>query len=83
MTSMNTPTGDLGACLSGISSETDAITSGVRKFALTTHVTSSVGWFGAVAAFCRWRSRFDYENAQTVRGAYLSMELTTGASSSH
>ena len=28
-----------------------AMTPGLRKVALTTHVTSSVGWIGAVAAF--------------------------------
>jgi hypothetical protein len=27
------------------------MTPGLRKFALTTHVTSSVGWLGAVSAF--------------------------------
>ena len=27
------------------------MTSSVRKLALTTHVTSSVGWIGAVAGF--------------------------------
>jgi hypothetical protein len=27
------------------------MTPGLRKFALTAHVTSSVGWLGAVAAF--------------------------------
>jgi len=27
------------------------MTPGLRKFALTTHVTSSVGWIGAVGAF--------------------------------
>ena len=27
------------------------MTPGLRKFALTTHVTSSVGWLGAVGAF--------------------------------
>jgi hypothetical protein len=47
----------------------------VRKFALTAHVTSSVGWLGAVAAFLAlaivgWTS----QDAQTVRGAYLVME---------
>jgi hypothetical protein len=34
------------------------MTSGLRKFALTTHVTSSVGWLGAVGAFpntTQWR----------------------------
>jgi hypothetical protein len=56
------------------------MTSGVRKFALTTHVTSSVGWFGAVAAFLSLAIvGLASQNAQTVRAAYLSMELTTWA----
>jgi hypothetical protein len=56
------------------------MTSGVRKFALTTHVTSSVGWFGAVAAFLSLAiAGLTSQNPQTVRAAYLSMELTTWA----
>jgi hypothetical protein len=56
------------------------MTSGVRKFALTTHVTSSVGWFGAVAAFLSLAiAGLASQNPQTVRAAYLSMELTTWA----
>ena len=48
---------------------------GVRKLALTLHVTASVGWLGAVAAFLAlavvgMTSRDD----RTVRGAYLVME---------
>lgn len=47
----------------------------VRKLALTLHVTVSVGWLGAVAAFLALAvvgvtSRDD----RTVRGAYLVME---------
>ena len=49
----------------------------LRKFALTAHVTTSVGWLGAVAVFLALavaglRSR----DAQMVRAAYLAMELT-------
>jgi hypothetical protein len=49
----------------------------LRKFALTAHVTSSVGWLGTVAAFqalaiAAVRSR----GPETVRGFYLAMELT-------
>ena len=56
------------------------MTSGVRKFALTTHVTSSVGWFGAVAAFLSLAiAGLASQNPQTVRAAYLSMKLTTWA----
>ena len=52
-----------------------ALTPRLRKFALTAHVASSVGWLGAVAAFLAlavvgWTS----QDAPTVRGAYLVME---------
>jgi hypothetical protein len=54
------------------------MSSGVRKLALTTHVTSSVGWFGAVAAFLALAvSGLAGSNAQTVRAAYLTMDLIT------
>jgi len=47
----------------------------VRKFALTAHVTSSVGWLGAVAAFLALAVvGLTSRDAQTVRGAYLAME---------
>jgi hypothetical protein len=53
------------------------MTPGLRKLALTAHVTSSVGWLGAVGvflalAFVGWTS----PDAQTVRGTYLVMEPT-------
>src|SRR5918992_4710874 len=49
----------------------------LRKFALTAHVTCSVGWLGAVAGFlalaiAALRSR----GPETVRAAYIAMELT-------
>jgi uncharacterized membrane protein len=48
----------------------------LRRFALTAHVTSSVGWFGAVAGFLALAiAALTSRDAQTVRGAYLSMEL--------
>jgi uncharacterized membrane protein HdeD (DUF308 family) len=48
------------------------MTSGVRKLALTTHVTSSVGWFGAVAAFLSLAiAGLTSHNAPMVRAAYL------------
>src|SRR5262249_53055105 len=54
------------------------MSSGVRKLALTTHVTSSVGWFGAVAAFLVLAVfGVTSMNAQTVRSAYLSMDTIT------
>jgi hypothetical protein len=55
-----------------------AMTSGLRKFALTTHVTSSVGWLGAVGAFLALAiAGVGSEDAQIVRAAYLAMHLTT------
>jgi uncharacterized membrane protein len=47
----------------------------VRKLALTAHVTSSVGWLGAVAAFlCLALVGLVHGDAETVRGVYLAME---------
>ena len=54
------------------------MTPGVRKFALTTHVTSSVGWLGAVGAFLALAvAGLVSQDAQIVRAAYLAMHLTT------
>ncbi|HEY4654326.1 MAG TPA: hypothetical protein VIH22_07425, partial [Cyclobacteriaceae bacterium] len=48
----------------------------LRKFALTTHITFSVGWFGAVAGFLALAvAGLTSGDAQIVRSAYLSMEL--------
>ena len=50
----------------------------LRKFALTAHITSSIGWFGAVAAFVALAiAGMISRDAQMVRAAYLGMELTT------
>src|SRR5262245_43634336 len=50
----------------------------LRKLALTAHVTSSVGWLGSVAAFLTLAiAGLTSQDAQMVRAAYLSMELTT------
>jgi hypothetical protein len=55
-----------------------AMTPGLRKFALTTHVTSSVGWVGAVAAFLALAiAGVGSQDAQIVRAAYLAMHLIT------
>ena len=55
------------------------MTPGFRKFALTTHVTSSVGWLGAVGAFLALAiAGLGSQDAQIVRAAYLAMHLTTG-----
>jgi len=52
--------------------------SDVRKAALTTHVMSSVGWFGAVAAFFALAvAGIISDTEQIVRSAYLMMELVT------
>ena len=54
------------------------MTPGLRKFALTTHVTSSVGWPGAVGAFLALAiAGVGSEDAQIVRAAYLAMHLIT------
>ncbi|OUC91484.1 hypothetical protein CA983_39555 [Streptomyces swartbergensis] len=48
----------------------------VRKLTLTLHVTSSVGWLGAVAAFLALAVAGLTSSApQTVRGAYLAMDV--------
>lgn len=47
----------------------------LRKFTLTVHVTSSVGWLGAVLGFLGLSVLgLTSEDAETVRGAYLVME---------
>jgi hypothetical protein len=49
----------------------------LRKFALTAHVTASVGWLGAVACFLVLAIiGLTSQDAQTVRGIYLVMEPT-------
>ena len=49
----------------------------VRKFALTAHVTSSVGWLGTVASFQALAiAALTSREPATVRGSYLAMELT-------
>lgn len=54
------------------------MTTSLRKFALTAHVTSSVGWFGAVAAFAVLAiAGMISQDAQIVRAAYMATKLTT------
>ena len=49
----------------------------LRKFALTVHVASSVGWLGAVFGFLVLAvAGLAGRDAQTVRAAYLAMGLT-------
>ena len=50
---------------------------GLRKFALTAHVVSSVGWLGAVVGFLALSvAGVAGEDAQTVRAVYIAMEAT-------
>ena len=49
----------------------------LRKFMLTVHVTTSVGWLGAVAAYLVLAiAALTSQDVQMVRAAYLAMELT-------
>jgi len=49
----------------------------LRKFALTAHVVSSVGWLGAVVGVLALAvAGLTSQDAQTVRASYLAMELT-------
>ena len=48
---------------------------GLRKFVLTVHVTSTLGWLGAVVVFLALAVvGLTSQDARTVRGAYLVME---------
>src|SRR5688572_13035914 len=49
----------------------------LRKLGLVAHVSASVGWLGTVAAFLVLAiSGVVLEDVQSVRAAYLAMELT-------
>jgi hypothetical protein len=49
----------------------------LRKLALTAHITSSVGWLGAVAGFLALAlAGLTSQDVQMVRAAYLAMGLT-------
>jgi hypothetical protein len=53
------------------------MTPGVRKLALTAHVTSSVGWLGAVGGFLALAiAGLTSEDPDLVRASYLAMQLT-------
>ena len=53
-----------------------AMTPRLRKFALTAHVTSSLGWLGTVASFQALAiAAVTSREPETVRGFYLAMEL--------
>jgi hypothetical protein len=50
----------------------------LRKFALTAHVTASVGWLGALAGFLALAvASLIGQDAQTVRAASVAMGVTT------
>src|ERR1700732_4821171 len=52
------------------------MTPALRKLTITAHVTFSVGWLGAVAAFLVLGiAGLTSQDAEVVRGAYLSMNL--------
>jgi hypothetical protein len=53
------------------------MTPGLRKFALTAHITVSVGWLGAVVAYLAVAiACLVSQDAQVVRSGYATMELT-------
>jgi hypothetical protein len=50
---------------------------GLRKFALTAHLTCSVGWIGAVVAYLALGvSAATGRDPQAIRAAWIAMELT-------
>jgi hypothetical protein len=54
------------------------MTPGARKLALTAHVTSSLGWLGAVAAFLALAvAGLASRDTEMVRASYLATELIT------
>src|SRR5262245_37648232 len=54
------------------------MTARLRQLALTAHVTSSVGWLGAVAGFLALAvAGLTTQDAARVRAAYLAMEVIT------
>jgi hypothetical protein len=49
----------------------------LRKFALTAHVTTSVGWLGAiVGSLALAIAGLTSQDPETVRGVYVALELT-------
>jgi hypothetical protein len=53
------------------------LTPPLRKFVLAVHITCSVGWIGAVVAYLVLGvSAVTSSDAQTVRAAWIAMELT-------
>jgi hypothetical protein len=53
------------------------MTPGVRRFALTVHLTFSVGWIGAACAFLALVvTAMTSQDPQTLRAAWMAMEVT-------
>jgi hypothetical protein len=53
------------------------VTPGLRKLALTAHLSFSVGWIGAVVAYLALGvSAVTSRDDQTIRAAWIAMELT-------
>jgi hypothetical protein len=53
---------------------------GLRKLTLAVHLTVSIGWIGAVAAYIALDvASASGQSAQTLRTAYLGMELISGS----
>jgi hypothetical protein len=53
------------------------LTPGLRKLALAAHLTFSVGWLGAVVAYLALGiAAVTVQDAQTIRAAWVAMELT-------
>jgi hypothetical protein len=53
------------------------MTPGLRKFALTVHLTFAIGWIGAVIAYLALAvAAVTSQDTQMVRAAYLAMALT-------
>src|SRR5687768_15129946 len=60
-----------------IDGNSDEMTPRLRGFALTVHLTLSVGWIGAVMAFLALViAAMTSQDAQTLRAAWMAMELT-------
>ena len=53
------------------------MTPALRKFVLTAHIISSVGWLGSVAVFLALSiAGLTSSDAQRIRAAYVAMDLT-------
>ena len=53
------------------------LTPGLRKVVLTTHITASVGWLGAVVGSGSLAvAGIASDNPETVRGVYLALDVT-------